>query len=89
MRMETLSTAACPPVNTTVRTVKRWEAHECKPTQRQRQFLGTLAEYVQTNGLSAFMDRFVREEPRYHKPGPADAFDSRVARDSPSVFVEG
>ena len=38
-------------LNTTVRTVKRREAHECKPTQRQRQFLGTLLEYVKTDVL--------------------------------------
>ena len=80
-------------LNTTVRSVKRWEAHRCKPTERQRQLLGSLLEYVKTNGLTAFMGRFVREEPRYRKPGPADrsaenAFDSKVARESPSAFVE-
>jgi hypothetical protein len=48
--------------------------------------------YVEAKGLQAFHDRFIREEPRYHKSGPADrlaenAFDSRVAADSPSAFV--
>jgi hypothetical protein len=74
--------------------VKRWEAHECKPTERRRQFLGFLVNYAEKNGLPVFIEHYVREEPRYQKSGPAsslaeNSFDSRVARESPSAFVIG
>lgn len=81
-------------LNTTVRSVKRWEAHKCKPAARQRQFLDLLVKYADENGLPAFIERYVREEPRYQKSGPAsslaeNSFDSRVARESPAAFVIG
>jgi DNA-binding transcriptional regulator YiaG len=81
-------------LNTSLRSVKRWEAHQGKPTERQRQFLGFLVKCVEENGLPAFIERYVREEPRYHKSGPAssiaeNAFDSGIARKSPSAFVLG
>jgi hypothetical protein len=59
-----------------------------------RQFLGFLAEGAEENGLPAFIEHYVREEPRYQKSGPAsslaeNSFDSRVRRESPSAFVIG
>jgi DNA-binding transcriptional regulator YiaG len=81
-------------LNTSLRSVKRWEAHKGKPTERRRKFLGFLVKYVAENGLPAFIGRYVREEPRYQKSGPAsslaeNSLDSRVARESPSAFVMG
>ncbi len=80
-------------LNTSVREVKRWENHECKPANSKREFLGILVKFVEVNGLPVFLERFVRETPRYRRSGPADrlvenAFDSRVTRESPAAFVE-
>jgi hypothetical protein len=59
-------------LNTNIRTIKRWERYECKPTRRQRMWLGRLSEYVKDHGLEAFRQRFLQdEEGRYHMPGPA------------------
>jgi DNA-binding transcriptional regulator YiaG len=78
--------------NASLRSVKRWEAHQGKPLARTRTLLERFRRYVEANGLRAFHQRYLRDEPRYHKPGPADrlaenAFDTRVAADSPSAFV--
>ena len=78
--------------NVGLRTVKGWEAHRGKPLARTRTLLEHFRRYVEAKGLQAFHQRYVREEPRYHKSGPADrlaenAFDSRVAADSPSAFA--
>ncbi len=77
--------------NVSLRTVKRWEAHGGRPMERTRTLLGIFVKNVERHGLEAFRERYVREEPRYHKSGPAhrlaeNAFDSRVAGDSPPAF---
>jgi len=79
-------------LNVSLRTVKRWEAHRGRPMARTREFLGIFVQHVDRHGLAAFRERYVREEPRYHKSGPAhclaeNAFDSRVVRDSPSASL--
>ena len=71
-------------LNTSVRTVKRWESHSHKPTPDVRIILASFQDYIAAHGLDAFRERFVREEPRRGKPGPAErlidlAFDARVA----------
>jgi hypothetical protein len=72
-------------LNTSVRTIKRWERYVCKPRRHQRQWLWTLSEYVKNHGPEALRARFLQgEEGRYRKPGPAarlaeNVFDSTVA----------
>jgi len=78
--------------NVGLRTVKGWEAHRGIPRACARILLERFRWYVEAKGLQAFHQRYVCEEPRYHKSGPAErlaenAFDSRVAADNPPVFV--
>src|ERR1019366_5310907 len=54
---------------TDVRTMKRWQAREMKPTPRHRWLLRLFALYVERKGLRAFRHRFFRQNPRYGKPG--------------------
>jgi hypothetical protein len=77
--------------NVSLRSVKGWEAHRAKPLARTRTLLERFRWYVEAKGVQAFHDRYVREQPRYHRSGPADrlaenAFE-RVAADNPSAFV--
>jgi DNA-binding transcriptional regulator YiaG len=59
-------------LNTTVRSIKRWERNQCKPTRGQRLLLWRLSDFAKNNGLEAFRARFMQdEEPRYNQPGPA------------------
>ena len=86
-------------LNTAVRTVKRWESHSHKPTPEVRIILASFQDYIAAHGLEAFRERFVREEPRRGKPGPAErlidlAFDAWVAGpvhrlDPPAATSEG
>jgi hypothetical protein len=60
--------------------------------ERTRDVIGRFTHYVEKCSLAAFLERYVREEPLYHKPGPAhrlaeNPFDSRVIGGSPSTFV--
>lgn len=80
--------------NVSLRTVKRWEARRGRPMARTRTLLGILMRCVEANGLAAFHEHYVREEPRYHKSGPAhrlaeNAFDSRVGADTNSAVGLG
>jgi DNA-binding transcriptional regulator YiaG len=54
---------------TDVRVVKRWEAHEAKPTIRHQWFLRLFALYVKEHGLGTFRRRFVGQRPRYGRRG--------------------
>jgi DNA-binding XRE family transcriptional regulator len=70
-------------LNTHIRTVKRWERYQCKPRRLKRLLLGKLSQYVKDHGMEAFRQRFLREEGRYNKPGPAERlgelwFDSQL-----------
>jgi len=59
-------------LNTNVRSIKRWERNQCKPTRRQRLLLWRLSDFAKNHGLEAFRARFMQdEEPRYSQPGPA------------------
>jgi hypothetical protein len=71
-------------LSVSVRMVKRWEAHRCKPTQDVREWLGYCQDFIAGRGLDEFRERFVREEPRRGKSGPAQTrldldFDARLA----------
>lgn len=54
---------------TNVRTVRRWEAGLSALTTHQQWFLRLFVTYIERDGVRAFRRRFVRETPRYSRPG--------------------
>jgi DNA-binding transcriptional regulator YiaG len=54
---------------TGIRGVQWWESHKHTPAPRYRWVLELFRRYVGRNGVSAFRRRFVRQPPRYRKPG--------------------
>jgi transcriptional regulator with XRE-family HTH domain len=54
---------------TEARTVRRWEAQETIPTDRQLWFLQLLGQYAATHGVRAFSSRFTCGPGRYSQPG--------------------
>jgi DNA-binding transcriptional regulator YiaG len=54
---------------TSIRTARRWEIHLSTPTPNQQWFMERFVEFVKTNGRRTFLRRFVRQAPRFQRPG--------------------
>ena len=66
---------------TSIRTVRRWEDRLFSPTPDQQWLIERFVEYVRKNGRRAFLRRFVRQAPRFQRPGrPSKRKSSRAKR---------